>query len=343
MSMQGIAKLAPGPGNVGLLEVAEPEVTAGHVIIEVAAAGLCGTDLHIYHDEYPARPPVIMGHEVAGVVVETGEGVTSCRSGDRVTSETYFQVCGRCNYCRDGLPNLCPQRLSIGSGVHGAFSRYVLVPQQNVHQLPPNVDVQSGALTEPLACCVHALERTRVEPSDVVVVSGPGAIGLLMMQVVKATGATVLLVGTNADEARLAVGKALGADVTINVQAADAWQTVGELTEGQGADVVFECSGAAPSARNCLQWVRRRGRYVQVGLFGQPIEWDQNQICYKEIALSGSFATVPSSWRKALRLLESGQVQTAPLISHRWPVGEWRAAFDTFERREGLKNLFLPQ
>lgn len=343
MSMKGIAKLASGPGNVGLLEVPEPAVAQGQVIIEVAAAGLCGTDLHIYHDEYPARPPVIMGHEVAGIVVETGEGVTTCHTGDRVTSETYFQVCGRCTYCRDGTPNLCPERLSIGSGVHGAFSRYVLVPQQNVHLLPANVDVQSGALTEPLTCCVHALEMTRVEPSDVAVVSGPGAIGLLMMQVVKAAGATVLLVGTAADEARLAVGKQLGADVIINVSAADAWETISTLTNGLGADVVFECSGAAASARNCLQWVRRRGRYVQVGLFSKPIEWDQNQICYKEVQMNGSFATVPSSWRKALKLLENGRVQTAPLISHTWPIGEWRAAFDTFERRDGLKNVFLPE
>lgn len=341
--MQGIAKLASGEGNVGLLDIPEPEATPGHVIIEVAAAGLCGTDIHIYHDEYPTTPPVILGHEVAGVVAEVGEGVTSCKSGDRVTSETYFYVCGYCTYCRDGYPNLCLKRLSIGSGVHGAFSRYVLVPEQNVHRLPESVDLQAGALTEPLACCVHALDMTRVEPSDIAVVSGPGAIGLLMMQVAKAAGARVLLLGTNADEARLEVGKTLGADMTINVQTQDAWATISELTDGRGADIVFETSGAAPSAHNCLKWVRRRGCYAQVGLFGKPIEWDQDQICFKEVQMSGSFATVPSAWRKALALMESGQVQTRPLISHRWPITEWKAAFDTFESRAGLKNVFLPE
>ena len=341
--MQGIAKLATGPGHVGLLDAPEPEAIRGHVIIEVGAAGLCGTDLHIYHDEYPTTPPVILGHEVAGTIVDTGANVTTCQSGDRVTSETYFHLCGRCNYCRDGYVNLCLERLSIGSGVHGAFSRYVLVPEQNIHHLPPSIDVRAGALTEPLACCVHALEMTRIEPSDIVVVSGPGAIGLLMMQVVKAAGATLLLVGTDADEARLEVGRQLGADMVLNVQATDVWQAISERTDGLGADAVFECSGAAASAANCLQWVRRRGRYAQVGLFGKRIEWDQDQICYKEIQISGSFATVPSSWRKALALMASGKVQTEPLISHSWPLAEWQAAFDTFERREGLKNVFIPE
>lgn len=339
--MRGVAKLKQGEGHVGMLDVPEPTLIPNHVLIEVKAAGLCGTDLHIYHDEYPSRPPVIMGHEIAGTVAEVGAGVTSCRAGDRVTSETFFHVCGRCDFCRDGYPNLCPARLSIGSGVHGAFTRYLLVPEQNVHHLPPHVDEMEGALTEPLACCVHALERTRVEPSDVVVVSGPGAIGLLMMQVVKAAGATVVLLGTAADEARLDLGRELGADVVLNVAEGRVDDTVKAMTDGLGADAVFECSGAAPSARNCLTLVRRRGRYTQVGLFGKSIEWDQDQICYKEIEFSGSFATVPSAWRKALALLANRQVQTRPLITHTWPLDEWKQAFETFERRAGLKNVLV--
>ena len=340
--MQGVAKLARGAGNVGLLEVPEPQIIAGHVIVEVKAAGVCGTDLHIYHDEYPSFPPVIMGHEVAGTVVEIGQGVTSCQLGDLVTCETYFSVCEKCEYCRAGQPNMCRSRKSIGSGVHGAFARYVLVPERNVHQLPPNVDALAGALTEPLTCCVHALERTRVEPGDAVVVSGPGAIGLLMAQVVKAAGGRVILLGTQADEARLRMGEQLGVDVAINVQSADAQEVIAAMTHGLGADVVFECSGAQASAQNCLNLVRRRGRYMQVGLFGKPIQWDLDQICFKEIEVNGSFAHLPSAWRKALTLMASGQVQTKPLISTILPIGEWQQAFDIFERREGLKVVLTP-
>ena len=341
--MQGVAKLAPGKGHVGLLDVPEPVVKPGYVILAVKAAGVCGTDLHIYHAEYPSVPPVIMGHEVAGEVIEVGAEVTICRPGDRVTSEPFFYVCRQCQFCRDGFPNLCPERKSIGTHVHGAFTRYLMVPAQNIHHLPPQVDELTGSLTEPLACCVHALELTWVEPGELVVVIGPGAIGLLMMQVVKAAGARVIVLGTEVDEARLALAEQLGADLTINIQAHPPTDIIAEWSGGVGADVVFECSGAGPAAQMALTLVRRKGRYAQVGLFGKPIQWDLEQVCFKELQVSGSFASVPSSWRKALNLLAGGQVQTRPLISDILPITAWQRAFDIFEEREGVKVVFTPE
>lgn len=341
--MKGVAKIARGNGNVELIDVPEPQAIPGHVVIQVQGAGVCGTDLHIYHDEYPSYPPVILGHEVAGVVVAAGDGVATCKVGDRVTSEPYFYTCGRCVFCRDGLPNQCPQRRSIGSGVHGAFARYVLVPAQNIHHLPENVSMSAGALTEPLACCVHGLEMTRVEPSDTVAVVGPGAIGLLAAQVVKAAGARVILLGTAADEERLQLARTLGIDVTVNVQAENALELVQGQTNGLGADVVFECSGAEAGAQLALSLVRRRGHYCQMGLIGRPIRWDLEQVCFKEIQVNGSFATLPSAWRKALRLLANGQVQTTPLISHTMPITDWQEAFSLFEARKSVKILFTPE
>jgi len=341
--MKGVAKIERGKGNVALIDVPEPEAIPGHVVIEVQGAGVCGTDMHIYHDEYPSYPPVILGHEVAGVVAAVGDGVVTCAPGDRVTSEPYFYTCGRCAFCRDGLPNQCPHRRSIGSGVHGAFAKYVLVPAHSIHHLPASVSIRAGALTEPLACCVHALEMTRVEPSDTVAVVGPGAIGLLAAQVVKAAGARVILLGTSADEERLALARSLGIDVTVNVQTEDALAVVNGLTDGLGADVVFECSGAEAGAQLALSLVRRRGYFAQMGLIGRPIRWDLEQVCYKEIQVNGSFASVPSAWRKALRLMETGQVQTTPLISHTLPIEGWQEAFDLFEARKSVKILFTPE
>ncbi|MBT3268400.1 zinc-binding dehydrogenase [Candidatus Poribacteria bacterium] len=341
--MKGLAKLARGHGNVGLMDAAEPSAMPGHVVIEVAACGVCGTDIHIHDDEFPTVPPVIMGHELAGIVADIGEGVTRCAPGDRVTSETYFHVCGSCDHCRDGRPNLCAERKSIGSGVNGAFARYVLVPEQNVHALPDGLTLEAGALTEPLACCVHAVEMTKLEPSDVAVISGPGAIGLLTSQVVNAAGATTVVLGTSADERRLAVARSLGADHTLNVDEIDPAPVVRDMTGGYGADIVFECSGSAPSAATCLDLVRRSGRYAQVGLFGKPIAWDLEQVCYKELAVSGSNATVPSAWRKALSLMRDGKVDTAALISDRFALDDWRQAFDVFAARSGLKTLLDPQ
>lgn len=340
--MIGVAKLERGEGHVGLLEVPDPEAIPGHVVIEVKAAGVCGTDLHIYHDEYPTDPPVILGHELAGIVAAVGEGVTLCQPGDRVTSETYYTYCERCAHCREGYPNQCLQRKSIGSGVHGAFARYVRVPERNIHPLPDHVDMLAGALTEPLACCVHALMGTRVEPGDAVVISGPGAVGLLMTQVAKAAGARVTVLGTAVDEERLALAQALGADHTVNVETGDAAARVGEWTDGAGADVVFECAGVGASARTCLNVVRRRGRYAQVGLFGGPIEWNLVDVALKELHVSGTFATIPAAWPKALQLLASGQVQTRPLVSDRLSLTEWQQAFEAFERRQGVKPVLIP-
>ena len=340
--MKGVAKLRAGVRQVGLLDAPEPTAIPGHLVIEVTAAGLCGTDAHIYHNEYPCRPPVILGHEVAGKVVDVASDVTRCATGSSVTSEPYFTLCGLCPYCRAGMPNHCPQRASIGSGVNGAFARYVLVPERSVHVLPEGVDEWAGALTEPLACCVHALENSKVEPGDVAVITGPGAIGLMMLQVVRAAGAQALVIGTNTDEARLDLARQLGADEVLIVSRDDLQSSVAERTDGLGADVAFECSGAGPGAQTALDLVRHRGRYVQVGLFGRPVLWDLEQVCIKEVQVQGTFATVASSWRKALALLRSGQLQTAPLISHRLPLDEWQQAFDLFERREGVKIVFSP-
>ncbi|MCY3904871.1 MAG: zinc-binding dehydrogenase [Caldilineaceae bacterium] len=340
--MKGVAKLRAGVGEVGLLEAPEPNASPGHLVIEVTAGGLCGTDVHIFHDEYPSRPPVILGHEVAGKVVDVGEGVTRCRSGDSVTSEPYFRLCGVCAYCRAGMPNHCGQRASIGSGVHGAFARYVLVPERSVHLLPQGVDEWAGALTEPLACCVHALENTKVEPEDVVVVTGPGAIGLMMMQVVKAAGGQVVMIGTETDGARLELALTLGADEVLMVGSDDIQKAISTRSDGLGADVAFECSGAGAGAQTALELLRHRGRYVQVGLFGRPVTWDLEQVCVKEVQVQGTFATVSSSWQKALALLRSGLVRTGPLISHRLPLSDWQLAFELFERREGVKLVFTP-
>ena len=341
--MQAVVKMARGVGNVDLREVPEPSPGAGQVKIAVKAAGICGTDLHIYHDEFATRPPVVMGHEVAGVVVEVGAGVERVGPGDRVTSETYFSTCGACRFCRAGQPNLCPHRRSIGSAVDGAFATYLVVPEKNVRPLPERVDFVAGALTEPLACVVHgALELPKVTAGDVAVVSGPGAIGLLTAQVVKAAGATVVVLGTGVDEHRLRLAAELGADHVVNVEETDAQALVGGLTGGFGADIVYECAGAGPSAANLLGLVRRKGQYAQIGLFGKPIAWDLDQVCYKELAVTGSNASVPSAWDKALRLMAEGRVRTRELVTDAFPLAEWGEAFRRFEARSGVKAVLQP-
>ena len=344
--MKAVMKLARGPGNVGVKDIPEPAPAAGQVLVKVAAAGICGTDLHIYHDEFVTQPPVVLGHEVSGEVVVVGEGVEGVVPGLRVTTETYFSTCGACRFCRTGHANLCPSRRSIGSAVNGGFTNYVVVPAENVHALPDTLSFEAGALTEPLACVVHGVLSTpTVRPGDVAVIAGPGAIGLLTLQVVKAAGATVVMLGTNADAERLELAKRLGADYALNVEAKeqDPEALIRDLTfEGLGADVVYECSGAGPAAAQLLRLVRRRGRYVQIGLFGKAIGWDMDEVCYKELLVTGSNASVPSAWIGALKLLETGAVSTDALITDRFPVTEWQEAFGRFESKRGVKLLLTP-
>lgn len=342
--MKAVMKIARGVGNIELRDIPEPQPGPGQVKIRIEAAGICGTDIHIYKDEFRSRPPVVLGHEVSGEVVATGEQVDTALLGQHVTSETYFSTCGVCMYCRRGQTNLCLNRLSIGSGVNGGFTQYLIVPAKNIHELPPNVDFAAGALTEPLACVVHGvLNNATVSPGDVAVIAGPGAIGLLTLQVVKAAGATVVMLGTEVDAQRLDLARQLGADYVVNIQRDQPGSLIADITqEGLGADVVYDCSGVGAAAEQLLTLVRRRGRYVQIGLFGRPITWDLDQVCYKELVVTGSNASVPSAWDRALKLLSAGTVQTAPLITHRYDVTQWQQAFDIFEARSGIKTVLTP-
>jgi L-iditol 2-dehydrogenase len=341
--MKALVKTAPGAGNLEIRDIPEPTAGPGQVIIEVTATGICGTDIHIQRGEYTSVPPVVLGHEVTGRIAEIGEGVTGWQPGERVITETYFSTCGHCRACLAGQINLCPNRRSIGTHVNGGFTRYLRVPAIKVHRLPASIDDRSAALTEPLACCVHGvLELAGVTPGDVVVLSGPGAIGLLCLQVAKAAGGRLIVVGTAADEGRLDLARQLGADHTIVAGRDDVAGFVDDLTDGLGADVAIETAGAAPSVAQCLRVLRRGGTFCQVGLFGVPITLDYDLIPLHEIRLIGSFAQVPSSWTRALTLLAEGKVRAAPLVTSLRPITEWQEAFEAFSTRRECKMLLTP-
>ena len=199
-------------------------------------------------------------------------------------------------------------------------------------------------MTEPLACVVHAVQLNRtVNAEDVAVVAGPGAIGLLTLQVVKAAGATVIVLGTDRDNARFELAKELGADYVVNIQESDPNELIRDVTpHGLGADVVYECSGAGPAVNQLLSLVRRKSIYAQIGLFGKEVQIDMDTVVYKELAVYGTFASLPIAWTRALQLMASGAVQTKPLITHRFPVTEWKPAFDVFEDQLGIKTILTP-
>jgi len=344
--MKAVVKYAHGKGNVELREVPEPSPKPNEVMIEVKAAGICGSDLHIFDEDIklPLRPPVIMGHEFSGVIAEVGSSVTKWKPGDRVTSETSAHVCGECISCRTGNYNVCAEKRLIGYWFNGAFTKYCVVPSRLVHKLPDNVSFLSGALCEPLACCVNGVvEKTRINPGDFVVIAGPGPIGLLSLQIAKSQGAFVVLCGLSRDEKRLKLGEKLGADLTVNVEEENPWRVVSEMTNGAGADVFIDCSGSPNAIRMGFNLVRRGGQYTQIGLTGRPFNLDFDLVAYKEMIVRGSLGQRWTSWRIGLKMLSKGLVRTDPLISDVLPLSQWRRGFQKVRTKEGIKVILRPE
>jgi L-iditol 2-dehydrogenase len=342
--MLAVRKTARGIGNIDVMDVPEPKAGAGQVVLEVDSAGICGTDLHIYLDEFETYPPVTIGHETAGTIVELGPEVIRWAVGDRVTTETYFYTCGECAPCRQARPNLCLRRRSIGSKQDGAFARYLLTPAANLHRVPDELDLESAALTEPLACTVHGvLETAGVRAGDNVAITGPGPIGLLALQLAKVAGATVAMIGTNQDAERLTLARELGADHSINVQEVqNVIESVTDAFNADGADLVIECSGAGPAAKTLLDVARRGGRFCQMGLYGKPILLDQDAICYKELVVTGTNASVTTAWTRALKLLSEKKVNAQRLITHRFSIEQWDKALEVVRGKEGVKVVLKP-
>jgi L-iditol 2-dehydrogenase len=344
--MKAVVKTQRGKGNISLQEVKEPTPGPDEIKIEVKAAGICGSDIHTYNDtiKFPLRLPVTMGHEFCGIVAETGKNVKNFEPGDPVTSETAASVCGICAYCRTGNYHLCPSRLSVGYWINGAFAKYCVVPQNIVHRLPQNIDLISGALAEPLANCVHGvMERTHIRVGDWVAITGPGTIGLLSLQLVKASGARVAMLGLSEDEHRLSLARELGADMIVNVGRDNPLESINEISDGMGMDVVLECSGSSSAANLGLELVRKRGQYTQIGLFGKPIEIDFEKIVYKELELRGSFSYKWTTWKKTLEMLLQSRVNLKPLVSDILPISRWEEAFKKQAGKEGLKIILTPE
>jgi len=327
----GLAKLAEGPGNVALAERPEPEAAPGHVVLHVAAAGICGTDIHIEDGEYAALPPVTMGHEVSGVVAELGEGVEPAWLGARVVTETYFSTCGHCEHCRGGRTNLCAERRSIGSFVDGGFAPKLQVPARNLHRIPTWLDPNAASMAEPLACCCQSLPPGTIERGENVLVVGPGPIGLLAAQVARAGGGDVHVRGTPRDAVRLEAARALGLETSTT-----------EEQLARSFDVVVECSGHEAGMTFALTAARRGGRYVQIGLAGRPVTVPLDLVCFKELTVTSGNASTPASWERALSLIEDRRVELEPLLSEVVPLAEWERAFAATRAAAGIKYVLAP-
>jgi L-iditol 2-dehydrogenase len=343
--MKALVKYASGEGNVELIEVDEPRCGEDQVKLEIAFCGICGTDIHVFHDTFRNYPPVILGHEFSGTVVEVGRKVTNAIVGERVAGLGATAVtCGQCEYCRSGYFIFCANRRGMGHGVDGAFARYVVMRPDQLYRIPENFSLDEAAMSEPFAAVVQAVtEIARVRTGETALVSGPGPMGLLCLKLLVAEGIKTIVAGAGADQERLSAALRIGATAVINVAQQNLNEAMREHTGDVGVDVAFECAGHPGSVRGCLESLRPMGRYTQVAICGQDIQFPIDLIFYKQLTMSGSVCYTARTWERMMKIYAEGRVRLNDLISTRLPLSEWQTAFRLCDEKKAIKVLMYPE
>jgi len=345
--MKAVVKYGKGKGLVEIREIPEPKIKKDdEVLIEVKAVSICGSDLHIYHDSHPYWPPVVLGHEFSGVIVEVGKEVKGWKAGDRIVSETRTGSCGICYTCQSGFPQLCEQKRPYGIGINGAYTKYVAGPARLLHHLPNNVSFEAGAVIEPTAICVTSiLERNELQAGESVVITGPGPIGLISLAVAKAAGVRIAgVTGRSLDEGiRFEKARELGADFTINVDKEDPVKKVLEMTNGLGVDILIETSGGGKAIYQAFEMVRRSGRICAIGISGKeevPIPYDHG--IFKALRYDFCFSSSWTAWEKTIGLISKGVLPIEKIITHKLPLEKWEEAFHLLENLQAAKVILIP-
>lgn len=344
--MKAVVLYDKGDRCVELRDVPVPAIGPEECLVEVKYCGICGSEPHMYHGQLTllARPPVVLGHEWSGEVVQVGERVEGFAVGDRVTCETAAETCGVCALCRSGAYNVCPERRAFGFAVDGAFTQYVKARYQRLHHLPQGVGYETSAMTEPICVAYNAVaEKSHVNPGDTVVVIGPGPVGLFALQVARLAGAgTLIVTGTPRDRKRLELARKLGADLALDVTEQDPAEVLGGIGDGLGAHLVIDCAGVPPAIKQSLELVRRNGQVTKVGWSLQPVNLTMDEIVAKVITYQGAFSHTWTTWETCLELMRQKKIETESLVSEIWPITRWQEAFEKLEALEAHKILLFP-
>jgi L-iditol 2-dehydrogenase len=324
-----------------------PEIGPGDILVKVKTALTCGTDLKTFKRGHPVvvqKLPMILGHEFAGTVEKVGANVKVFKKGMRVVAAN-SAPCNTCFYCKRGRQNIC-EHLNENI-ISGAYAEYIRVPEhivrQNTYEIPDNLSFRDAALLEPLACVVHGATAASVALGDTVAIIGSGPIGLMMLQLVKRSGACRVIV-SDLSAKRLESAKALGADFLINAEKEDQIVKVRGLTEGRGADVVIEAVGQPKTWEAAVEMTRKAGTCMLFGgaPTGTRFSIDTRRFHYEELTIKGVFHHTPLYVEKALRLLECGAINTNAIITHQMPLRSVVEALKLMENGEANKAAIIP-
>ncbi len=321
-----------------------PKISDGDILIRIEATGVCGTDVHIFHGEPGSadpEPPVVLGHEFAGEVVEVGKDVSKFKPGDKVTVDPNI-YCGHCRYCQNGKKQLCEDLTAIGVNRDGGFQEYCAVPASQAFYLRPEVDYEVGAMTEPVACCLHGIENIAIREGDVAVVIGGGAIGLIMVQLAKLRGAAQVVLSEPV-EMRRKIALQVGADAAVDPLAGDLLGQIESATGTRQVDVVIECVGKTIATKQAFEIA---GKGAQLLLFSVPavdatFELPLYDVFKKELKISGSFVN-PDTHFRAASLINNNKLDLKPLITHRFDLDHVNDAIQKQMENDSIKVLVRP-
>jgi L-iditol 2-dehydrogenase len=332
------------PHDLRLEERPIPTIDRDEALVRVRRVGVCGSDVH-YWDRgrigpVVVRGPMILGHECAGEIVEIGEDVADLRVGDRVTLEPGVP-CGRCEYCRAGHYNLCPDVVFFATPpVDGAFCEYVAHPATSCYRLPDEVSFEEGAMCEPLSVGVHAVRRAGIGLGDSVLITGAGTIGLVTLMAAQAAGAAATIV-TDVQPNRLALASELGATATADVRSQDATALVQDVTQGRGADAGIECTGVSAAMLTGLMSVRSGGTLVWVGMTDDEYTIPAVVAIRRELDIRGIFR-YHHTYPAAIDLIATDRAEVARLITHRFPLDDLPEAMETAHTgRDGAVKVMI--
>ena len=327
------AALLTAPYQVDLQEVENPQLGAGDVLIKVQCVGVCGSDVHVYTGTHPFRkPPVILGHEMAGEIVDTGGNVALFKKGNRVSAEpqTY---CHQCSSCYRGRYNICKAKRLLGTTPWpGAFAEYVAIPEDKVYLLPDGVSYEEGALAEPLTVGIHAAQMARIGMGDSVLIMGAGTIGLATLVALKQAGATRIIV-TDVVDFNLAKATEFGAWATVNVKRESLEEKVNQLTGGEGVDAVVIAVHVPSLIDQSLDLVRKGGRVVLVAIFDEKATIDPFKMVFNEVEVVGSWTYDGREFQAAIDLIGQKRIEMDSFVTHRWPIERVRDALELVDKR----------
>jgi threonine dehydrogenase-like Zn-dependent dehydrogenase len=331
-------------GKFAMVDLPKTQIGSGDVLMRVKACSICGSDVHGYDGSSGRRrPPLIIGHEAAGIVEEAGSGVTDYRAGDRIVFNSTL-YCGDCSYCKTGRQNLCSKAKVFGVDngnyhLDGAMAEYLAVPARILYHLPDNLSFSQGAVVEPLSIALHAVNRTTIKINDTVLIIGSGFIGLMLLKVLKNSNARCIVV-TDVDEGRLETARKAGADFVFNT-GTDAGMKALQEKLPAGAEVVFEAVGYGPAVNTALAMAKRGGTLTLVGNVVPHADIDFQKIILNELRVNGTYSCV-NEYETALSLLSAGSVKMDDVISVTAPLEEGQQWFDRLKAHEaGLIKVVL--